>query len=177
VNYVQLDLGGHDCVLAEGAWSETYADAPGMRAQFHNAAEYEALYPDAPPAEALRLCASRPEAGPKLEAALRPVVARAGVTPGPLEGWLDCATDWQITGWARDMAHPEMPVLLEILTDDAVIGTVLARASRADLAAAGKGNCAFSFTPPSRLRGEAVTVRRSADGAALPRTEAMRKTA
>jgi hypothetical protein len=70
VNYIQLDFGSHDCVVAEGAWSETYADAPCMRAQFHNAAEYEALYPDEPPCEALVLCAPRPEAGRRLEAAL-----------------------------------------------------------------------------------------------------------
>jgi len=71
VNYVQLDLGTHDCVVAEGCWSESYADAPGMRAQFHNAAEFEALYPNDPPPEALTLCAPRPESGPRLAAALR----------------------------------------------------------------------------------------------------------
>jgi len=69
---VQLDLGTHDCVVAEGCWSESHADAPGQRAQFHNAAEYDALYPDIPPPEALILCAPRPESGPLLEAALRP---------------------------------------------------------------------------------------------------------
>ncbi len=73
VAYFQLDLGTHDCVLAEGAWSETYADAPGLRAQFHNAAEFQALYPEIPPPEDLKLCAPRPEHGPRLEAALRPI--------------------------------------------------------------------------------------------------------
>jgi len=167
-------------VIAEGAWSETYADAPGMRAQFHNAAEYEALYPDEPPVEALRLCAERPERGPALAAALLPVAARAAVTPGPLEGWIDTASEWNIAGWARDLAHPELPVRLEILLGGTVIGTVLACDGREDLRAAGKGRgrCAFSFTPPFRLGAEALArlvIRRAADGAELPATERFRQ--
>jgi hypothetical protein len=39
IHYFQIELGTHDCVIAEGAWSETYADGPGLRDQFHNAAE------------------------------------------------------------------------------------------------------------------------------------------
>jgi hypothetical protein len=80
VAYFQMDLGTHDCILAEGAWSETYADAPGQRAQFHNAAEFDALYPNDPPPEDLTLCAPRPESGPRLEAALRllPDTSRMG---------------------------------------------------------------------------------------------------
>jgi hypothetical protein len=168
VRYVQIELAAHDCVIAEGVWSETYADAPGLRAQFHNAAEFYTLYPEEPPPDALRLCTPRPQGGARLARALMPVVARAAVTPGPFEGWLECAADWRIGGWARDLAHPDLPVLLEILVGEQVIGTALACAPRADLAAAGKGRCAFSFTPPWRLRGEALTVRRAADGAALP---------
>jgi len=171
VNYVQLDFGRHDCVIAEGAWSESYADAPGMRALYHNAAEYDALYPDEPPVEALLLCAERPEGGARLAAALAPVVARATVTPGPLEGWIDRAADWEIQGWARDLGGPELPVRLEILADGQVIGTVLACECREDLRHAGKGNCAFRFTPPARLRAEALTIRRAVDGAELPGLE------
>jgi hypothetical protein len=176
VDYVQIDLGAQDCVMAEGAWSETYADAPGMRAQFHNAAEYAARYPDEPPVEALRLCAARPERGPRLAAALAPVVERAaaGAVPGVLEGWIDTARDWEITGWARDLAYPELPVRLEILGGGRVIGTALACAFREDLRVAGKGSgrCAFSFTPPWRLGAEALAtlvIRRAADGAELGR--------
>jgi hypothetical protein len=77
LDYVQIDLGHHDCVLAEAAWSETFADAPGLRAQFHNAAEFHALYPDAPPPDELHLCAPRPQRGWKLEATLRTIAARA----------------------------------------------------------------------------------------------------
>ena len=53
IEYVQIELDAHDCVIAGGTWSETYADAPGMRAQFHNAAEYATLYPDAAAPDAL----------------------------------------------------------------------------------------------------------------------------
>jgi len=181
LNYVQIELAGHDCVLAEGAWSETFADAPGLRAQFHNAAEFYALYPDEPLVEELRLCAKRPERGAALAAALRPVAARAvaGTIPGPLQGWVESAQDWRIQGWAIDLARPELPVLLEVLTGEKIIGTVLACEFREDLRQAGKGSghCAFRFTPPFRLRGEPLTIRRAADGAVLPAPEELRRTA
>ena len=80
IDYFQIELETHDCVIAEGTWSETYADAPGLREQFHNAAEFAALYPDHAPPDELSLCAPRPERGPKLDAVLRPVVARAAAT-------------------------------------------------------------------------------------------------
>jgi hypothetical protein len=177
VNYVQIELAAHDCVLAEAAWSETYADAPGLRAQFHNAAEFYALYPDEPPVETLKLCAERPEHGARLAAALAPLVARAAVAPGPLEGWLERAADWQVSGWARDSAHPDLPVLLEISLGGRVIGTVLACQFRVDLRQAGKGRSAFRFTPPFRLRAEhlaELAIRRAADGAMVPGGERWR---
>ncbi len=78
IDYVHIELAAHDCVIAEGAWAETYADAQVSRAAFDNAAEYEALYPEAGPApDEFTLCAPRPERGAKLEAALRPILARA----------------------------------------------------------------------------------------------------
>ena len=78
IDYFHVELASHDCVIAEGAWAETYADAQVSRAAFDNAAEYEALYPeDGPAPDEFTLCAPRPERGAKLEAALRPVVARA----------------------------------------------------------------------------------------------------
>lgn len=39
VAYWHLDLGTHDCVLAEGAWAESYRET-GDRARFHNAATF-----------------------------------------------------------------------------------------------------------------------------------------
>jgi hypothetical protein len=182
IDYFQIDLGRHDCVLAEGTWSETFADGPGLRNDFHNAAEYEALYPDEPPAEALNLCAPRPERGAALEAVLRPVVAQAaaGLAPGRLRGHVDAIRDeWKLDGWAQDTAHPELPVLLEILLFDRVIGTVLACDFREDLrkAGIGQGRCSFVFKSPVRLRPEltrTLQVRRAADGGVLPVAKSIR---
>ena len=175
IAYYQIELDRHDCVIAEGAWSETYADGPGLRDQFHNADEFAALYPDQPPAPELMLCAPRPERGAKLDTALRPVVARtaAALTPGPLRGSIDLVqAPWTINGWAQDSLHPELPVLLEILADGKVIGTTLACDYRADLdkAKIGGGRCAFFLTSPVRLHPEmlsTVQIRRASDHAPL----------
>jgi len=170
VAYYQLDLGAHDCVIAEGCWSETYADAPGLRAQFHNAAEYDALYPDIPPADELSLCAPRVESGKRLAAALRPVLAIAAAKPGPLEGFLDMVEDFTIHGWARDVANPELPVLLDIWLGEDKLGSALAREPRDDLAAAGKGDCGFRFAAPRRLSETSrrnLRICRATDGAML----------
>ena len=174
IDYFHIELAAHDCVIAEGAWAETYADAQVSRARFANAAEYDALYPeDGPAPDEFVLCAPRPEHGAKLEAALRPVLARVAATPGPLLGSIDRVEGaWRVQGWAHDPAHPELPVLLEVELDGRVIGTVAACEERADLAAAGfgPGRCAFSFTSPVRLRPEllhSLRVRRAADGTEL----------
>jgi autotransporter passenger strand-loop-strand repeat protein len=187
IEYYQIEFETHDCVVAEGAWSESFADGPGLRAQFHNAAEYYALYPDDPSPECLRLCAARPERGAALDAALRPIVTRAaeGLAPGRLKGHIDrvaedrAAGRIEIDGWALDEAHPELPVLLEVLAGDRVIGTVLACDHRVDLTKAGygQGRCAFFFAAPDTLApGEfgGLWVRRAADGKALSMTAACR---
>jgi hypothetical protein len=182
IEYFQIEFDSHDCVIAEGTWSETYADAPGMRAQFHNAAEFYDLYPDQPPREELYLCAPRPERGAKLDAAIRPVVARAtvGLAPGRFEGWIDNVSDWRIEGWALDHDHPELPVLLQVLIGERIIGTVLACDARADLAAAGigNGNRAFFHASPVRIPVESwadLRLRRACDGAPLQMTPACRE--
>jgi hypothetical protein len=171
IDYFQIELDSHDCVIAEGTWSETYADGPGMRDQYQNAAEFYALYPDQPPPQQLELCAPRPEHGAKLDAALRPVVARAseGILPGALEGYIDFADTWRIEGWALDQDHPELPVLLEIWVEDRLLGTVLACDHRGDLLDAGKsnGNCAFIYHLPMRQPEGELRIVRAADGAAL----------
>lgn len=59
IRYYQLEFETHDCVLAEGAWSESYADCEGLRNQFHNVAEYYALYREWEAPVAPRLCAPR----------------------------------------------------------------------------------------------------------------------
>lgn len=179
IEYFQVELESHDCIVAEGTWSESYADAPGMRAQFHNHAEYRALYPDAPEPTELKLCAPRPERGPALDEVARPLAARAakGLTPGMLDGYIDKVTATEIHGWAKDLAYPELPVLLEVLAGDEVLGTILACDPRGDLRTAGKGNCAFSLTLVAPLPEEAfaaLRIRRAVDGAELMMTPSCR---
>lgn len=173
IDYIHVELDGHDCVLAEGCWAESYADAPGMRAQYHNAADFARLYPDHVPAAALSLCAPRPEHGVALETALTPVVARASTTlvPGALQGYVECiGADGVISGWALDQNHPYLPVKLEILCRGEVIGTALACQDRQDVAAAGYANarCGFTFQAAMDVAPEDVTLRRAADGVMLP---------
>jgi hypothetical protein len=176
LDYYNLDLGRHDCIIAEGSFAETFADAKGLRDRFTNAAEYHALYPNDPPPEELSLCATRPEQGEALNAALRPIAARAAarMTPGPLEGYVEkIIDDWYVSGWAFDPAHPDLPVLLEVCVGGQVLGSVLACDPRDDLAEAGKGSgrCAFTFKSPSRLKPEmlaTLSLCRAADAAELP---------
>ena len=178
IHYFQIELDTHDCVIAEGVWSETFADGPGLRNQFHNVAEFAARYPDHGPPDEISLCAPRPERGAKLDKVLRSVVARAnaGLRPGPLQGAIDMvAAPWTIEGWANDVDHPELPVLLEILMDDQVIGTALACSYRRDLdkVGIGAGRCAFFVTSPVRLRPdslESLRIRRASDHAEIAMT-------
>jgi len=174
IDYFQIELEAHDCVIAEGTWSETYADWEGGRASsFQNAAEFDALYPEYRAPETVSLCAPRPERGSGLDAALRPVVARASsdLAPGALRGFIDCVrAEWKLEGWAHDEAHPELPVLLEILLESKVIGTVLACDYREDLLKEGfgQGRCSFTFISPVKLRPALLAtlqVRRAVDGA------------
>jgi hypothetical protein len=178
IHYYQLEFEAHDCVLAEGAWSESYADSEGMRAKFNNAAEFAALYPDyvSPPAPILY--APRPISGPDLATRLRPLVAIAAVKTslGRLRGWIDAVSKTGlVAGWAQDEANPYLPVLLEILVDGQVIDTVLACDHRGDLAEAGigQGNCSFAFTLPATIPPTSypsLAIRRAADSAEIPMT-------
>ncbi|HEY1313851.1 MAG TPA: Hint domain-containing protein, partial [Steroidobacteraceae bacterium] len=182
LDYFQIELDKHDCIVVEGAWSETFADGPGLRERFHNLAEFNAMFPDHPTPDALvALCAPRPEQGAALAAALRPVVerARTGVASGPLRGFIDRVDgSWKLDGWAQDADHPELPVLLEVLLENKVIGTVLACDFRKDLFDVfGHGNSSFVFESPVKLRGEllrTLQVRRASDGAAVPINENIR---
>ena len=175
IHYYQIEFESHDCVLAEGSWSESFCDYAGLRNQFHNAQDFHRLYPDHVTPETHNMCAPRPEAGPALAAALRPIAARAAarVKPGPLQGWIDIVeTSGTIAGWAQDTANPQLPVLLEIVLDGRVLGTVLACDHRPDLAAAGIGNgkAGFTFTAAVKLSARAcraLTIRRAADHAEL----------
>jgi hypothetical protein len=178
LHYYQLEFETHDCVLAEGAWSESYADSEGMRAKFNNAAEFAALYPDYVSPVAPILYAPRPVSGPDLAARLRPLAAAAAsqTSPGRLRGWIDSVSaTGLVAGWAQDEANPYLPVLLEILVDDQVIDSVLACDHRGDLAEAGiaQGNCSFTFTLPATIPPTSypsLAIRRAADGAGIPMT-------
>ncbi len=75
VDYLHVELDGHDILLAEGAASESFID-DSSRGAFHNAAEFATLYPDAPPPGAF--CAPRVECGEQLDA-IRRRLAGAGV--------------------------------------------------------------------------------------------------
>jgi len=180
IDYFMLDFGTHDCVLAEGAWSESFADGPGrsvhgLRGDFHNVAEFFALYPEDAPPEELVLCAPRPLRGRALEKVLAPIIARAasGIEIGPLDGCVDTILGrWDIEGWAFDSANPDLPVELEVFLEGRSIGTVLACDFRADLrdAGKGKGSCAFRFRSPVSLRPDVLhtlTIRRASDRAKL----------
>jgi hypothetical protein len=173
IDYFNIELDSHACVQAEGAWSETYADGPGLRNAFHNQAHFWALYPDYQTPASLTLCAPRPQSGPDLAAALAPIVARAssGITPGPLEGYIDILSPHKITGWARDAHHPQLPVLLDVMLGNKRLTTILACDPRDDLTAAGFARCAFTITfaepvTPSAL--QALTIHRNGMGQATP---------
>ena len=179
VHFYSIEFEQHDCVIAEGTWSESYADMDWLRSQFHNSADFYDLYPDYRPPEKPRLCLPRPEHGAALERDLRPVVARASrnLQPGPLRGWIDSVTaPWKINGWVQDLHHPELPVLLELFFAERSLGTILACDYRLDLKenAIGQGRCSFSFVSPINIPAEKITqlsARRQSDGAAIFMTE------
>lgn len=174
VEYYQLDLGTHDCVLAEGAWSESFADGPGLRNQFHNKAEFLDANPDYVEPEDLEpLCAPRPMEGAAFETVVSQVAARAAeqVTLGAGKGFVEAiSANGLVHGWAIDGAHPELPVLLDILVDGQAVGSALACHRRDDLRAAGIGigYAAFRFELPEGADPLAVSVRRRTDGWMLP---------
>jgi len=181
IQYYQIEFETHDCVLAEGVWSETYADTPDFRARFHNAAEFYALYPNHVEPEQQTLCAPRPLAGPALAAALTPLVQRAAAKPGRLHGYIDGIEGATIRGWAWDEANPHLPVQLEILLHNRIIGRALACDYRPDLAAAGHGHgrCSFEFSSPLGLPPNAarhLRIRRLQDGAEIFRAHSLRAT-
>lgn len=170
VAYYLIEFAAHDCVLAEGCWAESFADGPGLRAQFCNAAEFHSLYPTHETPATITLCAPRPESGPALEAALRPLAARSATgAPGVLQGYIDIIDGRRVEGWAQDLAWPDMPQWLELSTPETVLGHALACSYRADLEAAGIGaGCAhFTFQAEADFPRTALRVRRVEDGAEI----------
>jgi hypothetical protein len=173
LEFYQIELDTHDCVMARGMWVESYADRIGRRQAFHNAETFYQLYPDHITVNTA-LCAPLAVAGHALDTALRPLVARAseGYVPGHMQGAVDIFNEAELHGWAMDEANPELPVLLEIVFDGTVFDTVLACDYREDLAQAGigRGRSAFFYKSnvpmPVELR-HLLVVRRAVDGFAL----------
>ncbi len=75
VHYHHVELDTHDVLLAEGAPSESFMD-DNSRGMFHNAAQFNALYPDAPRPDGL--CAPRVEQGAELEVIRQQLMVVAG---------------------------------------------------------------------------------------------------
>ena len=180
VEYFHMELDSHDVLLAEGALSESFIDDESRNA-FHNTHEFRKLYPDASTLLA-QYCAQRLSDGYEVEAARRRIALRAGLSvkvneprAGELRGMVDRVGARLIEGWAQNMGHPEAPVCLNIYAGDRLLGQVLANNYRSDLerAGGGSGRHSFVFTPPVGLvfAPDAVEVRRSLDGAPLPRRE------
>ncbi len=172
VVYYAIEFEQHDCLMAQGAWAESFADGPDLRAPFNNVAEFYKLYPDYEPPEVITLCAPRPEDGAALEAALRPVLARAEPhAPGALRGFIDRIEGRRVDGWAQDSSWPDLPQLLTFHDGEAPLGEALACHYRNDLAAAGigRGRASFMFTAARDFDPILLRVRRAVDGAALSR--------
>ncbi|HEY1935885.1 MAG TPA: Hint domain-containing protein [Acetobacteraceae bacterium] len=175
IRYFHVELAQHDVIYADGAPAETFVDCDS-RAMFHNAAEFDALYPgDAAPR--WRFCAPRVEGGERLAAIKRTIDRQAGIAlpepgapPGRLQGRLDGIESGRISGWAFHPDRPADPVWLEVLDGDGVIARVYARRYRADLEASGIGDGRHGFelnlTGQMRMRRE-IRVRRVGDGVEL----------
>jgi autotransporter-associated beta strand protein len=170
VEYFHLELDSHDVILAEGAPAESFVD-DDSRGMFHNAAEYAALYPDAPAGPA-RYCAPRVEDGIELEPLRRRLSERAGpsVAPPALRGWLDEATHAGIRGWAWDANDPDAKLTLEVFDSGVRIARVAADQFRGDLEDAGIGDGRHGFlldAALSPLTHHLIEVRFADGGAAL----------
>lgn len=173
-SYFQPDLGDHDLVFANGAWSESFADCGTIRDEFDNAAEFHARFPGHVAPEAPVLCAERPAGGAALHAALRIVArralaAQAPVAPGRLEGRIEgVAAPCHVSGWAVDADHRGKPVVLEVVLDGKVIGQTIACAPRKE--AGDHGRLGFVFDGAGKLTTHELlrlVVRRAGDGQAV----------
>ncbi len=174
VTYIHLELDRHEVIFANGQPAESYLD-DNCRGQFHNAAEFDQLYPHHPVVTPLQ---SRLEDGFALQLVQQRIAARAGVfapiePAGALRGFVDLATPERVCGWAQDADSPEEPVALEIVVNGTPVLCLLANAYRADLREAGFGSgChAFDMVVPEGRNG-LIEVRRVTDGSALARTVA-----
>ncbi|GBR10982.1 Hint domain-containing protein [Acetobacter oeni] len=165
VDYIHIELDTHDILLAEGAASETFVD-DGSRGMFHNAGEFDALYPDALPAESSGrsglFCLPRIEDGPALEA-LRTRLAGQGKALAErwgIRGFIDVISARTIEGWARCDAFPDEPRTLSVRCDNIETGRVTADRFRADLTENGRfsGKSGFVLRLDQPVSGALITV-------------------
>jgi predicted Rdx family selenoprotein len=179
VRYFHIELDSHDVILAEGAPSETFVDCDS-RMKFHNAHEFEALYPGDSSAGWI-FCAPRIEKGATLRRIWATIAARAGIgletrnaaARARLEGYLDSLDGQTILGWAWTPDHPNLPVELEISDGDGVIARTMADRYRADLEQNGVGDGRHHFALTldrvlSPWQPHEIHVRRVGDKAELP---------
>jgi hypothetical protein len=184
VEYFHIELDTHEVIIAEGALSESFID-DDSRGMFHNAHEYGVLYPAAATAVA-RYCAPRLDEGYQLQTIRERIAVRAGLSASndeprlaTLRGFVDLISAQTIEGWAQNIDHPEAPVCLDIFADSRLIGRTLANRYREGLERKGfgSGHHSFAFMPPAELvfAPDTVEVRRSLDGAPLPRSAHAKK--
>ena len=171
VDYVHIELAGHDLIWAEGAASETFID-DGGRGIFHNAHEYWQHHPQSLRAPVI-YCAPRLHDGYALEALRQRLAQRAGqdvpVAPmSRLRGWLEAAGPDIAVGWAEDPDHADAPVCLDIAVAGVVVMQTLANRHRPGFETADTGAwCGFYAVLPPGAVGR-VEVWRSADRMMLP---------
>ena len=64
-----------------------------------------------------------------------------------LEGNIDGCEAGEVSGWARDAGAPGVQLAVDVFVGAMRIGGCVADQARADLVAAGKGDCGFRFVP------------------------------
>ena len=114
VTYIHVEFEDHEIIYAEGVPAESFIDEQ-CRAQFQNAAEFAALYPEAE-SETRWTCAPRLEDGFHLEEIRQRFNARAGIdipasVRGPLRGFVDQAGPMLIAGWGTMRVATRSPCL------------------------------------------------------------------
>jgi hypothetical protein len=182
VTYYHVELEGHALLLAHGAAAESFLDDGEFRNRFHNAAEYWALYPDAPACRAVTPL-PRLESGFRLAEIQAQVNQRAGIVQvhatGPLRGQADAESiEGWVCGWAQDMANPGAAVTLRIYAGGHIAARVIANVYWAELREAGIGSGCHGFAvqiPPDCTG--AIEVRRESDDMALPSFRAAERVA
>lgn len=169
VDYLHLDLGRHEILRAQNCPAESFAGEE-LRNRFHNAREFDALYPGAAP---LTHKFHPVEQGYGLEAIRHHIAARAGrllpsTTPGgPLRGYVDIAGPDTLAGWAQWADAPEIPVPLDVWHGGTLVARLLANFHRPDLHASGLGSGRHGFHIPMPPGTGPLTIR-TPSGTMLP---------